>query len=113
MEYNIDANGKVLGRLASEIAMILRGKNVPAYDPTKLTAVTVRVTNAAKMRVTGNKMQQKIYRHHSGYHGGLKEETLEHVMKKDPSRALKSAVNGMLPKNRLRDQMMKNLVFEK
>ena len=113
MEYTIDATNKILGRLASDIAMILRGKNSPAYDPTKLTPVTVRVTNVGKMRVTGNKMQQKLYRHHSGYHGGLKEETLEHVMQKDPNRALKSAVNGMLPKNRLRDRMMKNLVFEK
>lgn len=113
MEYKIDATNKVLGRLASEIAMILRGKNTPNFDPTKLAQVSVTVTNVARMRVTGNKMQKKLYRHHSGYHGGLKEETLEHVMQKDPSRALRTAVNGMLPKNRLRDQMLKNLIFEK
>ena len=113
MNYQIDATDKILGRLASEIAILLRGKNTPDFSPEKLAQVTVEVANVKKIKVTGKKMQQKLYRHHSGYHGGLKEETFERVMQKDPRRVLQSAVMGMLPKNRLRDRMIKNLVFVK
>ena len=112
-EYKIDAAHKVLGRLASEVAVLLRGKNDPKFDPTKLSGNRVTVFNADKSAVTGRKMKQKMYRRHSGYIGGLKEEALSLVMQKDSRRVVREAVSGMLPKNRSRAKWMKNLILVK
>ncbi len=108
----IDATGKVLGRLASQIAILLRGKHKPNFDPSKDMGDIVVVKNVDKMKFTGKKLKKKIYRWHSGYIGGLKERTLEEMLKKDPRKVLKLAVLGMLPKNRLRKRMIKRLKFE-
>lgn len=112
-ERKFDATDKILGRLAVEIATILQGKDVPAFDPAKLSAPKVSVYNTDRIRVTGRKTAQKQYRHHTGYPGGLKEETLERVMIRDSRIALRHAVMGMLPKNRLRPRMLKNLILYK
>lgn len=113
MEHTIDASDKILGRLASEIALLLRGKENPRFDPARLTAQRVRVYNTDKIRVTGMKMQQKLYRRHSGYPGNLKEEKLGSLMARDSRIVLKKAVMGMLPKNRLRKAWIRNLVMRK
>ena len=105
----IDAEGETLGRLATRIATILNGKHNPLYVPHLLTGDYVVVTNADKIRVTGNKMNQKMYYRHSGYHGGLTERTLEQMMDKHPDRVIKQAVKGMLPKNSLGRKMLKRL----
>ena len=105
----IDAEGKTLGRLASEIAVLLIGKHKPTYVRNLNSGDFVVVTNAEKIRVTGNKLQQKRYYKHSGYHGGLTERTLEGMLEKFPTRALKRAVKGMLPKNKLGRGMLARL----
>ena len=109
MEYKIDAENKILGRLATEVAILLRGKNTAKFDPAKLSDNKVIILNVDKIRVTGKKMTQKLYRHHSGFHGGLKEEKLGDLMRRDAGAALRHAVSGMLPKNKLRSKMLKNL----
>lgn len=111
-EIIIDANGKILGRLASEIAGLLRGKNKADFLPYKMPKVIVRVKNIDKIKLTGKKAKQKIYIHHTGYPGGLKVRTYEEEIKKDPGRALRFAVLGMLPKNRQRPKIIKNLIIE-
>lgn len=105
----IDAEGQILGRLASEIAAILRGKNKPEYTPFTDAGDFVIVVNADKLVVTGKKEQQKMYRRHSGYVGGLKEVPYHEMMKKHPERILEAAVKGMLPHNTLGRQMFKKL----
>lgn len=112
-ERRFDATNKILGRLAVEIATILRGKDTPHFDPAKLSAPKISVYNTDQLRFTGKKMAQKQYRHHTGFPGGLKEETLERLMERDSRLALRHAVMGMLPKNRLRPRMMKNLMLYK
>ena len=107
--FVVDAEGKVLGRLASEIAAILRGKNKPEYSPFQDMGDFVIVVNADKVKVTGQKVEQKLYRRHSGYPGGLKERTYAQMMKAHPTRILEMAVRGMLPKNSLGRQMFKKL----
>ncbi len=107
--YVIDAEGKNLGRLASEVASILRGKKKPVYTPHVDTGDYVIIVNADKVAVTGNKMKQKIYKHHTGYPGGLKEITLEKLLDRKPEEVLKHAVKGMLPKGRLGRQMFTKL----
>ncbi|RLE10843.1 50S ribosomal protein L13 [Candidatus Aerophobetes bacterium] len=107
--YLVDAEGKVLGRLASKIARILSGKNKPIYTPHLDVGDFVVVINAEKVRVTGGKEKKKIYYHHSGYPGGLKSWTYEELLKKDPSRIIRKAVQGMLPKNKLGRRMLKKL----
>jgi large subunit ribosomal protein L13 len=107
--YKIDAAGKILGRLATEIANILRGKNQASFLPYKLSENRVIVFNTAKIVVTGKKFEDKKYIRHTGYMGGLKEVKYKELFKKDPSEPLKRAVYGMLPKNKLRDKMIKNL----
>lgn len=102
----IDAEGKTLGRLATEIAMLLMGKHKPIYVPNLNTGDYVIVVNAEKIRVTGNKLQQKIYYRHSGYHGGLKERTLAQMLDKTPTRVIRQAVKGMLPKNSMGRHML-------
>lgn len=104
-----DAEGAVLGRLASEIATILMGKHKATYAPHMDMADHVVVINAEKVEVTGKKEDQKLYRHHSGYPGGMKELSLSLVRQNKPQRILESAVSGMLPKNRLHDRRMKHL----
>lgn len=107
--YVIDAEGKNLGRLASEVASILRGKKKPIYTPHVDTGDYVIIVNADKIVVTGNKMKQKVYKRHTGYPGGLKEITLEKLLDKKPEEVLKHAIKGMLPKGRLGRQMYTKL----
>ena len=112
-QTTINAEGKVLGRLASEIAMILRGKNNPDFLPNRGSVNKVVVLHTDAMRVTGRKMNQKMYRRHSGYLGNLKEERLGDLMERDSRLALRHAVEGMLPKNRNRKEFLKNLILMK
>jgi large subunit ribosomal protein L13 len=105
----VDAQGKTLGRLASEIAKILRGKHKPIYVPHLDCGDYVIVVNAEKVRVTGKKLDQKFYYRHSGYPGGLKSINLRDQLQKHPTRVLEAAVRGMLPKNRLGRAMIKKL----
>ena len=105
----IDAEGRTLGRLSSEIAVLLQGKHRPFYVPNLNTGDYVIVVNAEKVRVTGKKLEQKKYYRHSGYPGGLKEETLSQLLERTPTRAVKHAVKGMLPKNSVGRQMLSRL----
>lgn len=107
--YLVDAQGKVLGRLATEIAMLLRGKRKPTYTPHLDNGDHVVVINAEKVVVTGRKSQQKLYRHHTGYPGGLRTRTFAYLIAHRPERIVKQAVKGMLPHNRLGRQMLKKL----
>ena len=107
--YLIDATGKTLGRLATEIASRLRGKHKPEYTPHVDTGDYIIVVNAEKIRVTGNKMKDKMYHHHTGYIGNLKSMSLEKLMDKAPERALQLAVKGMLPRNPLGRKMLGKL----
>ncbi len=110
-EVKIDASGQIVGRIATQIAKLLMGKGSPDFDYRKPGDTKVIVTNTDKLRVTGKKPLQKLYRHHSGFHGGLKEARYEEVFAKDSRRVLESAVNGMLPKNKLRPVRMKKLIM--
>jgi large subunit ribosomal protein L13 len=105
----IDADGQVLGRLATRIARTLQGKDKPMYTPHVLTGDYVVVINAAKVHVTGNKMDQKIYYRHSGYVGNLKETPLSELMEKHPTRVIQLAVKGMLPDTKRGRQMLGRL----
>jgi large subunit ribosomal protein L13 len=107
--YVVDAEGQTLGRLASEIAKILKGKHKPIYAPHLDTGDFVVVINAEKIHVTGRKMDQKMYYRHSGYPGGLTAITLRDQLKRHPTRVIRSAVKGMLPHNRLGRAMMRKL----
>ena len=107
--YVVDAANMTLGRLASEVAKVLRGKNKPIFTPHMDTGDFVIIVNAEKVKVTGRKLDQKIYYHHSGYVGGLKETTLREMMAKKPERVVELAVKGMLPKGPLGRQMYKKL----
>ena len=107
--YVVDAEGKNLGRLASEAAKILRGKNKPTFTPHIDTGDYVIVVNAAKVGVTGKKLDQKIYYHHSEYVGGMKETTLREMLAKKPEAVIEHAVKGMLPKGPIGSQMIKKL----
>ena len=107
--YVVDAEGKTVGRLASEVANVLRGKNKPTYTPHIDTGDYVIVVNAEKIQVTGKKLDQKIYYHHSEYVGGMKEATLREMMQKKPEFVITHAVKGMLPKGPLGRQMLKKL----
>ena len=107
--YVVDADGMTLGRLASQVAAILRGKNKPTYTPHCDTGDHVIIINAAKVVLTGKKLDQKIYYHHSDYIGGMKETTLREMMNKHPERVIEYAVKGMLPKAALGHAMYKKL----
>ena len=109
MWHVIDAEGKILGRLSSEIATLLQGKHKPIYVPYLNTGDYVVVVNAKKIKVTGKKLDQKVYYRHSGYHGGLKERTLAQLLQKTPTRVIQQAVKGMLPKNALGRRMLSRL----
>ena len=105
----IDAKGQRLGRLASEVAAILRGKNKPTYTPHCDTGDNVIIINAGEIELTGNKLADKLYRHHTGHPGGLKERTAEDLRSKNPERMIELAVKGMLPKGSLGRKMGKKL----
>ena len=107
--YVVDAAGYTLGRLASEVAKVLRGKNKPIYTPHMDCGDYVIIVNADKVKVTGKKLDQKIYYHHSEYVGGMKETTLREMMAKKPEKVIKLAVKGMLPKGPLGKSMLKKL----
>ena len=107
--YVVDATGHTLGRLSSEIASILRGKNKPTFTPHIDTGDYVVVVNADKIKVTGKKLDQKVYYHHSDYVGGMKEQTLREKLSKKPEDVLYLAIKGMLPKGPLGRQMYKKL----
>ncbi len=105
----VDAEGIILGRLATRVADILRGKDKATYTPFFDTGDFVIIVNADKIKLTGNKEEQKMYYRHSGYLGGLKETTYRHMMAKHPERIVTHAVRGMLPKNRLNRKILKKL----
>ena len=107
--YVVDATGYTLGRLASEVARILRGKNKPEFTPHVDTGDFVIIVNAANVKVTGKKLDQKVYYHHSDYVGGMKETTLREMLAKKPEKVVELAVKGMLPKGPLGRQMMTKL----
>ena len=107
--YVVDAQGRTLGRLATEVARRLRGKHKPEYTPHVDTGDYIVIINAEKIRVTGNKLMDKTYYRHTGYVGNLKSESLENLLKRAPERVLELAVKGMLPRNPLGRQMFKKL----
>jgi len=107
--HTIDAKNKVLGRLATDIAILLRGKHKPDFQPNKDIGDFVIVKNVDQIRFTGKKMKNKKYYHYSGFPGGLTEISLEKIFKKNPSKVLKMAVMGMLPKNKLSKKQIKRL----
>jgi large subunit ribosomal protein L13 len=111
--YVVDASGKTLGRLATQLAMHLRGKHKPEYTPHVDTGDNIIVLNAEKIRVTGNKLSDKIYYWHTGAIGGIKSRSLEKMLEQHPERVIEFAVKGMLPKNPLGRRMFKKLhVFQ-
>jgi large subunit ribosomal protein L13 len=107
--YIIDAANKPLGRVATEAAKLLRGKHKPTYTPNMDAGDHVIILNASEAIFTGKKLDQKIYRHHSGYIGGMKETTARVMMEKNPEKAMMLAIKGMLPKNTLGRQMLKKV----
>jgi len=107
--YTIDASGKILGRLATEVVVVLRGKNQVDFLPYKLSSNKVVVFNTAKLLVTGKKSENKHYIRHSGYLGGIKSIKFKDAFEKNPNDVFKKAVYRMLPKNKLRDKLIKNL----
>jgi large subunit ribosomal protein L13 len=112
-EYTIDASGKSLGRLATEVAAILNAKNSTSFVKNKVAEIKVLVINASKVKLTGNKIKESLHKTYSGYPGGQKVKMLEMVVeKKGFKEVIRHAVEGMLPKNKLQDKRMKNLVIE-
>lgn len=111
-KHELDATGQAVGRLASQIAMILRGKNRPDFSPHIDTGGYITVINMSKVKFTGKKLVQKDYFHHTMYPGGLKRTPMKKVFDKDNTEVLRRAVYGMLPKNKLRDGMMKRLTIK-
>ena len=107
--YVVDAEGQTLGRMCSEIAKVLRGKNKPIFTPHEDCGDYVIVVNAEKIKVSGKKLDQKVYYHHSDYVGGMKETTLKEMLAKHPERVVEFGVKGMLPKGPLGRQMYKKL----
>jgi large subunit ribosomal protein L13 len=113
MKYEIDAQNKKLGRIASQAATLLMGKNRTDFVRNAIPEVKVEIMNASKLDVTNKKLESKIYKSYSGYPGGLKERSMKKVVSdKGLKEALRIAVKGMLPKNKLRDRMMKNLIIK-
>ncbi|MCK9171855.1 50S ribosomal protein L13 [Desulfuromonas thiophila] len=107
--FVVDMDGKILGRIATEIARILRGKHKAIYSPSVDTGDFVIVVNAAKLQLTGNKLSDKTYYHHTGYPGGIRSITADKLLQKKPEDLIIKAVRGMLPKNKLGRQMLKKL----
>lgn len=113
MKHTIDAKDRSIGRVAGEVAILLMGKNSASFAKNKVAPAEVEVTNASKVKIDEKKLKSKKYKRFSGYPGGLKEETLSHLLeRKGYSEALRIAVYGMLPKNKLRDRMIKNLIVK-
>ena len=108
----IDATNQTLGRLSSKIAFVLRGKNLPSFQPEVLPQVEVTVTNAEKVKFTGGKLNKKIYYSYSGYHGGIRAKKLSDLWEEKPTHVIKECVYRMLPKNKTRDKIIKNLKFK-
>ena len=108
----IDATDKVLGRLATRIAILLQGKNKPDFESYKDMGDIIVVKNVSKIKITGKKARQKKYYHHSGFPGGLKEVSFKKIFERNPGEVLRRAVSGMLPKNKLRAKRIKRLRFE-
>lgn len=113
MQYTIDAENQTLGRIASQIAVILQGKKEASYEPRLAGADTVVAKNVSKLRFTGSKLRTKVYYRHTGYMGHLKERTLGEWFKAAPEEVVRHAVKGMLPKNKLAAKRLKRLVIEK
>jgi large subunit ribosomal protein L13 len=114
MEHTIDASSKKLGRVATEAAVLLMGKNEPTFARNIIPKTKVKIINSDKIETTNKKMLQKVYKNYSGYPGGLRERTMKKVVQDGGMKeALRIAVRGMLPKNKLRDRMMKNLIITK
>lgn len=113
MEYMIDATNQKLGRLASEIAIVLQGKKSPDYEPRLSGTTKVMVKNVAKIQVTGRKAEDKIYYHHTGYMGHLRAKKYKEIFQKSPESVLRKAVFNMLPKNRLRQRRLNRLFIER
>lgn len=111
--HTIDATNRILGRLAVEVANLLRGKNRADFQAYEDKGDKVIITNTDKLKVTGRKLKQKMYYHHSGYPGGIKEKRLDKLMEEDSRLVLRKAIYGMLPKNKLRSQMIKRLELHK
>jgi len=111
MDYHIDAKGKVLGRLAADISLILQGKKNPAFRPNKVSDDKVYLKNYDKVVVTGRKEQKKVYIRHTGYVGGIKTATYRELKEKDPQKIVHRAVRKMLPRNFLTSRRIKNLIF--
>ena len=111
-EHSIDATDKVLGRLASEIAILLRGKNKPSYQPHLDCGDIVKVTNAGKIKLTGKKAEQKQYHRYSGFPGGIHSESMRDKRANRPADLLRDSVRLMLPDNKLRKSMLKRLIIE-
>ena len=109
--YVVDAEGMTLGRLASEVAKVLRGKNKPIFTPHIDTGDYVIVVNAEKVKVTGKKLDQKVYYNHSDYVGGMKETTLKEMMAKHPERVIEHAVKGMLPRDLLEERCIQSYSY--
>lgn len=107
--YVVDAEGKTLGRVASQVAAVLRGKNKPTFTPHVDCGDYVIVINAEKVEVTGKKRKEKVYKHHTGYPGGLRETTFDKLIAKKPEDVIRHAVKGMMPKGKLGRQMYKKL----
>lgn len=110
--YTIDASSKPLGRIASQTASILRGKNSPDFKPNIPPSIKVKILNVSKIKLSDKKMKEKTYKSYSGYPGGLKEKTFESLFKRSPEAAFRKVVEGMLPRNKLRKRILKNLIFE-
>ncbi|MDD2731876.1 MAG: 50S ribosomal protein L13 [Candidatus Pacebacteria bacterium] len=110
--YTIDADGKVLGRLSADIAVLLRGKNKPDFMPNKDSGAFVVVKNISKVKITGRKIDKKVFYRHTGYLGGLKKTPLKKMLENNPKQVLKRAVFGMLPKNKLRAKQIKRLKID-
>ena len=110
--FEIDATNETLGRLASKIAVALRGKNLVSYKPEVLPSVEVIVKNSEKVRFTGSKFNQKTYYHYSGYHSGIRARKLSELWETRPTHVIRECVYRMLPKNKTRDKIIKNLKFK-
>lgn len=110
-KYKIDATDKILGRLATEVALLLRGKDSEKFLPHIDSGNSVEVTNIKKVKVSGNKFEKKLYRRYSGYPGGLKEIAYKDLVQKDAGEVLRQAVHGMLPNNKLRARQLKRLII--
>ena len=110
--HQIDVAGKILGRVATKVALLLRGKNKPTFSPHLDEGDVVIIKNVDKMKFSGKKLDQKVYKHHTGYVGHLKETKMKDLYQKNPQKVFERAVYNMLPKNRLRANMMKRLRFD-